>query len=566
MKHTLYDLFEDYKANHLVTLIGNKLGVASVQQWLLTIVNNIEEHILQDKSNFIKLLNKARDILDEWIDNGLVKLVKRQEDKKTLIEIHPLSIETSQLLESIKQYKILVERLKVNAKNSILKGTSIARLSNKAKEVIVKQNTIPLIVKYDNIRFSNRDDILKNEPNNQVDIETDLIDEYIQTYNEKIIFMNNKYDRRGRLYSLSYPISFQQDKYVRAAFELFTKEVCSEEGLTNLKLDIANILGYDKLERDKKLKLVEDFLSTYDGYGFDTDGIDIDNEARINSALQNYLKAKNGEPIGYLASIDATASGSQLCALLTRSKEEARFTNLTSEDKRYDIYAEVCKEFYRLKNYKEEKLDELVKKDRKRFKESVMISGYNGKKTIETHFGKGRDLNLFYQAYNKVCKGAKELTDIVNEAFRRNVGKTYMCWIMPDGFEVSIPQEATTWGLVSSKHYSVTIKYYKHSIDYENNKRSLMPNFIHSIDAYVCRELIRRCPFEVLTIHDSFYTHPNNISKVLKVYNEILQEINTGEVDILSQFLTDIYGEKIENPYKDIEPLEDIRNAKYSLC
>lgn len=474
----LMDALEVYKASSLCTLIGNKIGQAPVQQWLLTIVNNINETIDESKDNFDELLVQAQKTLDEWIENESVSIVKSL-DKKT-VEILPNHSEVSSVLEAIKEYKILVERARVNKHNSILKGCSIANLSHKAKEVLIKQNNIPIVVNYENIRYSDRNEILKKGRNEQTDIETDLIDEYIQTYHQNVIFMNNKYDRRGRLYSLSYPISFQQDKYVRSAFELFSKEVCTEEGLVNLKLDIANIIGYDKLNKAKKLELVDKFLSTYDGYGYDTTGLNIDNDARIDSALIAYESALKGEPIGYLASIDATASGSQIFAVLTRNRTEAKYTNLTNEDVRYDIYSEVAKEFYRLKGHSESEVESLALSDRKRFKSSVMISGYNGRQATKQDFGSGRDFHLFYQAYNNVCKGANELTEIINQAFLDNVGKTYMCWTMPDGFQVVIPQERTSWTMVRSKHYSATIKYYRHAPSLEENKRSLCPNFIHS--------------------------------------------------------------------------------------
>lgn len=86
------------------------------------------------------------------------------------------------------------------------------------------------------------------------------------------------------------------------------------------------------------------------------------------------------------------------------------------------------------------------------------------------------------------------------------------------------------------------------------------------VDAYICREVIKRCDFEIMTVHDSFYSHPNNINAIRAVYNEVLEEINNGSVDILSRFLSDIYGYKVENPYKDVPPLENIENSLYSLC
>lgn len=89
------------------------------------------------------------------------------------------------------------------------------------------------------------------------------------------------------------------------------------------------------------------------------------------------------------------------------------------------------------------------------------------------------------------------------------------------------------------------------------------------IDAFICRELLRRVgemDIDVMSVHDSFYAHPNHMGVILRVYNEILQEINTLKYDIVANFLSDIYGKKMANPFADRMPLDDIRNAKYSLC
>lgn len=69
-----------------------------------------------------------------------------------------------------------------------------------------------------------------------------------------------------------------------------------------------------------------------------------------------------------------------------------------------------------------------------------------------------------------------------------------------------------------------------------------------------------------MSVHDSFYSHPNNMTTILRVYNEILQEINTLKVDLVATFLSDIYGKKMANPFADRPILNDIRFAKYALC
>ena len=80
---------------------------------------------------------------------------------------------------------------------------------------------------------------------------------------------------------------------------------------------------------------------------------------------------------------------------------------------------------------------------------------------------------------------------------------------------------------------------------------------------------MRRCgemEIDVMSVHDSFYAHPNHMGVILRVYNEILQELNTDKYNIVGQFLTDIYGKKMSNPFASKPILDDIRLAKYSLC
>lgn len=89
------------------------------------------------------------------------------------------------------------------------------------------------------------------------------------------------------------------------------------------------------------------------------------------------------------------------------------------------------------------------------------------------------------------------------------------------------------------------------------------------VDSFICRELLRRCgelDIEIMSVHDSFYSHPNAMSSILDTYNDILQKINTLKVDLVANFLTDIYGKKMANPFASRPELDDIHYARYSLC
>lgn len=71
-------------------------------------------------------------------------------------------------------------------------------------------------------------------------------------------------------------------------------------------------------------------------------------------------------------------------------------------------------------------------------------------------------------------------------------------------------------------------------------------NTIHSLDAYICREVVKRLhskDIEVSPIHDSFGVHPNNCDELRRVYRELLAEIY--ESDTLTNLLKEITGKDI---------------------
>ena len=72
-------------------------------------------------------------------------------------------------------------------------------------------------------------------------------------------------------------------------------------------------------------------------------------------------------------------------------------------------------------------------------------------------------------------------------------------------------------------------------------------------------------PFPVLTVHDAFFSHPNNVNNVKKHYKNILAEMS--ESTLLNSLLTDLNGHKCKFEKIDCEPLGNkIRASQYALC
>ena len=71
--------------------------------------------------------------------------------------------------------------------------------------------------------------------------------------------------------------------------------------------------------------------------------------------------------------------------------------------------------------------------------------------------------------------------------------------------------------------------------------------------------------FPVMTVHDAFYSHPNNVNDVRKHYKNILAEL--AESKLLDSILTDLYGHECHFEPMDSQPLGNkIRASQYALC
>ena len=131
-------------------------------------------------------------------------------------------------------------------------------------------------------------------------------------------------------------------------------------------------------------------------------------------------------------------------------------------------------------------------------------------------------------------------------------GKTKYNWIMPDGFEVETTMLVTYMNRNDGKKNDRPAvrgwfmdrngKTHEGSIsviveEYDPLSRALAPNVIHSIDAYIAREVIRRANFEIHFIHDSFGVHPKNVDALRALVREVYAEVADSNIliDILSQ-------------------------------
>ena len=276
---------------------------------------------------------------------------------------------------------------------------------------------------------------------------------------------------------------------------------------------------------------------------------------RMAAAIIAYDDTVNKSiPTGHLVGLDASASGLQMMAALMSCKTTARNTGIIGSRKK-DIYSTVVKEMEKI-------LGSKVSVNRADVKKASMTMFYGSKQQPILTFGANTpELAAFYEAQLKVAPGAYDLLHIIQSMWDPTV--TEYSWVMPDGFQVRIPVIQSIQELIYFPELDEELVYQSSIIKSKEKGRCLAANVTHSIDAYLMREVVKHCPFEMLVIHDEFLAHPNNLNKVRQTYINVLADIADSDLlnDVLSQLTNSpVSIEKMDSGLGDL-----IRASNYAI-
>jgi hypothetical protein len=201
--------------------------------------------------------------------------------------------------------------------------------------------------------------------------------------------------------------------------------------------------------------------------------------------------------------------------------------NLTPTGNREDIYT---------------KIGNKMGLDRSIVKKPIMTTFFGSKKQPAEIFGENTlELAAFYALLNTEAPGAMELMQLIQAFWNPNALEHN--WIMPDKHIVRVKVMDHVDKKIEIDEFSHKTFTHRAMVNRPQNKGlSLAANITHSIDGYIVREMVRRAKkngFELATIHDSFWTHPNNMNAVRRSYIQILAEIADSNLlqHILDQLL-----------------------------
>jgi len=301
-------------------------------------------------------------------------------------------------------------------------------------------------------------------------------------------------------------------------------------GLEMLKIDIANCFGKDKETWNDRLTWFELNEPKLGELVYSAD-----EPMLFLKAVKAYEDTCNGIPSGHVMFLDATASGLQIMAALSGCKKTARHVNMINTGNREDVYLEV-------KTLMNNEMQPFNHVDRPLVKKPVMTHYYNKTKQDTLNLVQQ---DAFYNVLANSFEGAEAVKDTINDYWNSNALEH--TWTLPDGHIAHVKvTEMINARIEVDELDHVTFTYRFEANQPSRVGTSLVPNIIHSIDAYIVREIIRMAnaeEFELAHIHDAFCCHPNNMDKVRTLYKLVMA--NIAQSDLLAEILSEISGRNI---------------------
>ena len=247
-----------------------------------------------------------------------------------------------------------------------------------------------------------------------------------------------------------------------------------------LMIDVAGNFGLDKESWTDRLTwfqtnelLLEDLVK------------EAEEPALFYAGVQAYRTASQGKAISYPISLDATASGAQILAILVGCSKSASLCNVLSTGEREDLYTNIYEIMCA-------RLGTVSKIDRADVKQAIMTSLYGSKAVPKEVFGEGEMLDMFLEVMNQEAPGIWQLNEALLALW--NPEALIYEWTLPDNFHVKTKvmdfQHETVHFL--ERPYDVVTKI---NTPTETGK-SLPANITHSIDGMIVREISRRCTYD----------------------------------------------------------------------
>lgn len=323
-------------------------------------------------------------------------------------------------------------------------------------------------------------------------------------------------------------------------------------GLDYIKIDVANSFGLDRLPWAERIHWVNNNEPDLEKLRGQTN-----KSIAYAKAVRALRQAQAGEIVKHQVNLDATASGIQIMSAMSGCISGAKTVNLVNTGEREDVYDSMARRMTKIceKNFTRDDL-----------KKPIMTFFYGSTAKPKEIFGEeGPELEAFYEALKTELPGAYQLRNLFLGLWEPDL-QVYE-WAMPDGHYAYVPvitPEEKGLEIDEENHFRFTMRVLK--CKPKEQGLALAANIVHSVDAWVCRLMVKRAHaqgFRISPIHDCFYVHPNYANQLRQNYIDImaeLAEMNMVRIIVSQLKEMDFRYRKLSN---DLPAL--IRESEYAL-
>ena len=413
--------------------------------------------------------------------------------------------------------------------------------------------------------------------------------EAVERFKDKTFYIPWSFDYRGRAYPIPAFLTPQDTDFGKSLMFFDQGAFIEPEVEKWLAFQVATTYGLDKDTWDDRQQWVKDNITLISRVANDPircrpDWEEVDEPWQFLSACDEYyhcILIKDRKTTRLPVAIDATCSGIQILAGLTRDKNAAQLVNVLPSDKPQDAYAKVAEVSKpnipsRLRPYW----------DRKAVKRSVMTIPYNAKPFSNRSYirdalkEKGVEIDkeeltqavkavreAMYEVVPGPMRVMKWIEDEVSKAIDRGV--TELTWETPSGFKVhqkimKRQFERLQLQLLGRCEIRVATED-GDRVDRTRHKAATAPNLIHSLDASLLHLTALRFKNPLFfSIHDSVSCRATDMDGLSQAVRETYVDLFAKQ-DYLTDFARQIGAETEPPIIGDLEP-STVVESTYFFC
>ena len=396
------------------------------------------------------------------------------------------------------------------------------------------------------------------------------------------------FDYRGRAYPIPAFLTPQETDFGKSLLRFADESFMTPEAEDWLAFQVATTYGLDKATMQERIEWVKNNLTLLSRVASDpirnlSDWEEADEPWQFLAACDEYYHCVvlcDRNFTGLAVATDATCSGMQILAGLSRDKSTAEYTNVIPSDKPQDAYKAVAE---LAKPHCPIHLQQHI--NRKVAKRLVMTIPYNSQ--FKSNWGYVKEAlieagvectnpeiteitHALREAVFTLFPGPAKVMKWINEEVVSYVkaGHDTVKWTTPSGFiarQKFMKQDIKTLDLQLLGRVQVNVAVgEKDEVDIQHHKNATSPNLIHSLDASLLHLSVLKFDAPIALIHDSVLCRATDMSTLSTVVRETYTHL-FAEHDYLTDFAQQIESNNPPPIVGDFDPSSVIEST-YFFC